>query len=148
MKTAVLAGLFSCVLMSAGLFSDLRPAGAHYEDFNVRSKTAGDVAAAKGKMKEQALKEFLLHAKDHIESLDFITASRFRREMRREGLWRSGSVYLIVMDPEDGQVFIHGNDREAEERRLFSIPSGTEGIDIAGLKRLSRSFRVRTTGLQ
>ncbi len=137
MKTAVLAGLFSCVLMSAGLFSGPRPAGAHYEDSNVRSKTAGDVAAAKGEMRETALKKFLLHAKDHIESLDFVTASRFRREMRREGLWRSGSVYLIVMDPEDGQVFIHGNDREAEERRLFSLPSGTEGIDIAGLKRLS-----------
>lgn len=137
MKTAALAGLFSCVLMSVGIFSGLRPAGAHYEDLNVQSKTAADVAAATGEMKEAALKEFVLHAKEHIRSLDFITESRFRREMRREGPWRSGSVYLMVMDPEDGQVFIHGNDREAEERRLFSLPSDTRGIDLASLKRLS-----------
>ncbi len=137
MKTTALAGLFSCVLMLVGLFSDLRPASAHYEDFNVPSKTAGDVAAAAGETKEATLREFLLHAKEHMESLDFVTASRFRREMRREGLWKSGSVYLIVMDPKDGQVFIHGNGGEAEERRLFSLPSDTEGIDIASLKRLS-----------
>ena len=137
MKTATLAGLFLCVLILVGLLSDLRPASAHYEDFNVQRETADDVVAATGEMREATLKKFMLHAKEHIKSLDFVTASRFRREMRREGPWKSGSIYLIVMDPKDGQVFIHGNDREAEERRLFSLPSDTEGIDIASLKRIS-----------
>ena len=137
MKTATLAGLFSCVLMLVGLFSDSRPASAHYEDLNVQSETADDVVAATGEMKEAILKKFVLHAKEHIKSLDFVTVSGFRQEMRREGFWKSGSIYLIVMDPKDGQVFIHGNDREAEERRLFSLPSDTKGIDIASLKRLS-----------
>lgn len=142
MKTAALAGLFSCVLMLVGLFSGSYPASAHYEDFNVQSKTAGDVVAATGETKKATLKKFVLHAKEHMKSLDFVTASRFRREMRREGLWKSGSIYLIVMDPKDGQVFIHGNDGEAEERRLFSLPSDTEGIDIASLKRLSTAAVV------
>ena len=145
MKTATLAGLFLCVLILVGLLSDLRPASAHYEDFNVQRETADDVVAATGEMREATLKKFMLHAKEHIKSLDFVTASRFRREMRREGLWKSGSIYLIVMDPKDGQVFIHGNDREAEERRLFSLPPDTEGIDIASLKRLS-TVAVAATG--
>ena len=137
MKTAALPGLFSCVLMLVGLFSGPPPAGAHYEDLSVQSKTAGDAAAATGEMKEETLRKFVLHAKEHMKSLDFVTASGFRREMRREGLWKSGSTYLIVMDPKDGQIFIHGNYGEAEERRLFSLPSDTEGIDIVNLKRLS-----------
>ena len=50
---------------------------------------------------------------------DSVSLFKFRKQMKEEGPWKSGSTYLILV--RDGLVAIHANDSEAEDRNLREL---------------------------
>lgn len=69
--------------------------------------TASDAASAND---EATMKNFVLHAKQHIDATvaeSRSALSALYRDMRDEGVWRQGSVYLIALRL-DGTVVNHG----------------------------------------
>ena len=60
---------------------------------------------------EETMKAFVLHAKQHINDTlaeNRSALSTLYRQMREEGIWNHGSVYLIALRMEDGTVVNHG----------------------------------------
>ena len=69
--------------------------------------TASDAASANDKA---TMENFVLHAKQHIDDIVQTTPSALStlyRDMREEGVWKQGSVYLITLRL-DGSVVNHG----------------------------------------
>lgn len=144
MKTlANTSAMIACVLLHviiAGAFFNAASAAAH-EGNHTESTLAEDVTD------EATLKQLVRHAKIHYSGLTFEGLPEFRAATRRnDGVWKSedSSIYLIYMDPTDGQVFIHGNDRNVEDRTLFDLEDGdpspeeieSAGIDLQALEKL------------
>ncbi len=141
-KTLTLACVFSCLLALGSVFSAVTAfahdaAGSHAGNLATTAKdaeTAGDQATMKG---------FLLHTAAHLEILPYQDLSNFRKLLKDgQGTFMSGSVYAIIMDPEDGQVFVHEADRSIENRRLLS----SEDTDSPDLKELRDGARNDKNG--
>lgn len=59
---------------------------------------------------ESTMENFVLHAKHHIDTIvaeNRSALSTLYRDMRAEGIWKQGSVYLIALRP-NGTVVNHG----------------------------------------
>ena len=141
-KILTLACVFSCLPVLGTVFSGVTAfahdaAGSHAGNLATTAKdaeTAGDQATMKG---------FLLHAAAHLEILPYEDLSEFRKLLKDDqGIFMSGSVYVIIMDPADGQVFLHGADRSIENRRLLS----SEDTDNPDLKELRDGARNDKNG--
>lgn len=60
---------------------------------------------------EETMEAFVLHAKQHIETIvaeNRSALSTLYKDMRDEGIWRHDPVYLIALRMEDGTVVNHG----------------------------------------
>jgi len=69
----------------------------------------------------ESLEAFVLGAKAHIESItDMNVGAKLREGLKTEGDWKFGSTFLIIFLM-NGDAFIHGNDRDAEDRNLLEI---------------------------
>ena len=137
----MLAGVFSCVFALASVFPGI-PAFAHDAvtgSHNPPATTASQAAAGD----KDDMKNFLLHVRQHLVSPNYstMTISAFRLALNEDGGdFKSGSVYVIMLDPEDGQVIIHGEDKSVEDRRLLS----TEDTELPDLKMLIDDAKADT----
>ena len=70
----------------------------------------------------ESLKAFVLAAKARIEEIatDLDSAAKLRQWVKTEGDWKSGSTFLVIL-ADNGAVFAHGNDRDAENMNLINI---------------------------
>ena len=69
----------------------------------------------------ESLKAFVLGAKAHIEAItDMNEGARLRQGLKTEGVWKSGSMFLIIF-LKSGEPFIHGSDRSAESKNLLGV---------------------------
>ena len=137
-KTLTLACVFSCLLGLGTVFSGVTAfahdaAGSHEKSL---ATTAKDAETAGN---QETMKGFLLHAAAHLEIIPYNELEEFRKLLADDdqGIFMSGSVYVIIMDPEDGQVILHGADRRIEDRRLLS----SEDTDNPDLKELRDGAR-------
>ncbi len=169
-KTAVLAGLFLCMLMFAGAFSGITA--------SVHATTAGEVGTDQAKLQEfveAAIDEYyvntIIKACDFTDApfaaaiaraeVDLATATveqikplialfplagitgrsdiepycdftqRFGQIFGyEEGDWRSGSIYLFIMD-DQGNMLYNGDDRSSEGMRVVAVDEG--GRDVRDL---------------
>ena len=165
-KTAVLAGLFLCMLMLAGAFSGITT--------SVHAITANEVGT------EEELKQFVEEAVDEYyvntlirEHCDFSQIAKlapFQSQIpdlstltvdgiknliplfgslsltradidegcdfthrfdevfgRGEGDWKSGSIYLFVMD-DNGNMLFHGADQNVEGERVVAVDEGERNV--------------------
>ena len=133
-KTLTLACVFSCLLGLGSVFSGVAAfahdaAGSHAKSL---ATTAKDAETAGN---QETMKGFLLHTAAHLEIIPYEDLAEFRKLLADDdqGIFMSGSVYVIIMDPEDGQVFLHGADRSIEDRRLLSSED-TENPDLKELR--------------
>ena len=94
----------SLVLLIIGVFPSL--VLAHGDN------TATAEAAAGGD--QQAMMDFVAHAKEHLDNAGGINGVvQFRAEMRKDnGTWKSGYTYLITIG-QDGSVISHGRHTNA-----------------------------------
>ena len=80
----------------------------------------GEVTAAQVTDPE-SLEAFVLGVKAHIEAItDINEAAKLKEGLKTEGDWKSGSTFLIIFF-KNGDAFIHGNDRDAENRNLLGV---------------------------
>ena len=103
LRSMMLKVLFYCVLGGGILFSGI-PAFADGSHADVPQTTADEAAS-----NEDTMKNFVLHMKQHLEAdieAGFGAAALYR-QMRQEGDWNNGSVYLIVLN-RTGTVSNHG----------------------------------------
>ena len=69
----------------------------------------------------ESLKAWVLRAKAHIEAITELNeAAKLRERLKTEGDWKSGSTFLILFF-KNGDVFTHGNDRDAENKNLLGV---------------------------
>ena len=69
----------------------------------------------------ESLKAWVLRTKAHIEAITELNeAARLRERLKTEGDWKSGSTFLILFF-KNGDVFTHGNDRDAENKNLLGV---------------------------
>ena len=90
----------------------------------------GEVTAAQVTDAE-SLKAFVLGAKARIEAItDMNEAAKLRETLKAEGDWKSGSTFLIIFLM-NGDVLIHGDDREAEFKNLLGVEDerGTKVVE-------------------
>ncbi|GEM_PF-1024163 len=129
-KVLMLAGVFSCALVLASVFACVT-AFAHDEitgSHDGPATTASEAAAGTA----DDMKNFLQHVVRHMESpgYGYGEISEFRLALSKDGgVFRSGPFYVILLDPEDGQVIMHGADKSVEDRRLLSSED-TESEDL------------------
>lgn len=109
MKIPALKAVFICVLAFICVFFYAGSASAHGNHANASKET---VTASKAGNSRSALREFVLHAKAHWEvpvsseqSLDLW--QQILSEVQRQGDWKSGSTYLILVDKQ-GRSVAHG----------------------------------------
>ncbi len=79
----------------------------------------------------ESLKAFVLGAKAHIEAItDMNEGAKLREGLKTEGAWKSGSTFLIIF-LQNGDAFIHGNDRDAESKNLLDVEDerGTKVVE-------------------
>ena len=97
----------------------------------------GDGEAGMGKVTAaqvtdpESLKAFVLGAKAHIEAItDMNEGAKLREGLKTEGAWKSGSTFLIIF-LQNGDAFIHGNDRDAESKNLLDVEDerGTKVVE-------------------
>ena len=69
----------------------------------------------------ESLEAFVLAAKAHIEAIiDMNESAKLREGLKTEGDWKSGFTFLIIL-AKNGDVFVHGNDRDAESKNLLDV---------------------------
>ena len=93
--------------------------------------TAAQVTAAQVTDPE-SLKAFVLAAKAEIQVIatNLDEAAKLKQWVKTEGDWKSGSTFLIIF-AENGNVYAHGNDRDAENRNLLDVEDerGTKVVE-------------------
>ena len=100
----------------------------------MREVTAAQVTDA------ESLKAWVLGAKARIEAItDLNEGAKLRERLKREGDWKSGSTFLILFF-KNGDVFTHGNDREAENKNLMGVE------DERGTKVVKELFAAAADG--
>ncbi len=91
----------------------------------------GQVTAAQVTDRE-SLKAFVLAAKAEIQAIatNLDEAAKLKQWVKTEGDWKSGSTFLIIF-AENGNVYAHGNDRDAENRNLLDVEDerGTKVVE-------------------
>ena len=126
-----LRGMVFSVLFALGLVFSSISAFAHDAitgPHDGPATTASEAAAGD----EDDMKNFLHHVLRHLndDNFGYLSFSEFRLALNEDGgVFRSGSFYVILLDPKDGQVLIHGADKSVEDRRLLS-PEDTEREDL------------------
>ena len=129
-KVLALVGAFSYALALASVFAGVT-AFAHDAitgPHDGPATTASQAAAGSA----DDMKDFLQHVLRHVTDPDYgyLTISEFRSALSEDGgVFRSGSFYVISLDPTDGQVIIHAADKSVEDRRLLSSED-TEREDL------------------
>ena len=123
-------GISLCVLAFICVFSDVRPALAHGKHANASKET---VTADGATDSQDALREFVLHAKAHWEvpvpdERSFAFWQEILHEVQRQGDWKSGSTYLILVDKQ-GRCVAHGYYESAHGRDL-TVLRDAKGTDI------------------
>ena len=87
---------------------------------------------------EETMKNFVLHAKQHIEEASRVELSVLYRQMRSAGDWRHGTVYLIALR-RNGNIVNHGQedytkklygDSLAEFPTVKELLGGLQGKDV------------------
>ena len=69
----------------------------------------------------ESLKAFVEGSKEYIEAITELNELAALREgLKREGEWKSGSMFLIIF-LKNGDAFFHGNDRDAESKNLLGV---------------------------
>ncbi len=80
----------------------------------------------------ESLKAFVLAAKAEIQVIatNLDEAAKLKQWVKTEGDWKSGSTFLIIF-AENGNVYAHGNDRDAENRSLLDVEDerGTKVVE-------------------
>ncbi len=80
----------------------------------------------------ESLKAFVLAAKAEIQAIatNLDEAAKLKQWVKTEGDWKSGSTFLIIF-AENGNVYAHGNDRDAENRNLLDVEDerGTKVVE-------------------
>ncbi len=80
----------------------------------------------------ESLKAFVLAAKAEIQAIatNLDEAAKLKQWVKTEGDWKSGSTFLIIF-AENGNVYAHGNDRDAENRSLLDVEDerGTKVVE-------------------
>lgn len=105
---------YVCALALPVFFSGTQLASAHGGNHSSDSVTASGVMATD----PVTMKNFLLHAKAHWESItDPNKNIEFEKSLTEEGDWKKDTIYLMVID-EDGTIFTHGHDPEAQNGTL------------------------------
>ena len=120
------ATFFVCALALLVFFSAVDTAGAHENDHS-DSVTAGDVTVAD----QEKMLEFVLHAKAHWEAISEPNDNiEFEKSLSEEGDWKNGTIYLMVIN-EDGAIFTHANDPQAQNATLlhYTVSPGGELVD-------------------
>ena len=113
---------FGLVFSSISAFAHDAITGPH----DGPATTASEAAAGNA----DDMKNFLQHVVSHLNDNSYLSFSEFRLALNEDGgVFRSGSLYVILLDPEDGQVLIHGADKSVEDRRLLS-PEDTQREDL------------------
>lgn len=124
-----LRGMVFSVLFALGLVFSSISAFAHDAitgPHDGPATTASEAAAGNA----DDMKNFLQHVVRHLNDNSYLSFSEFRLALNEDGgVFRSGSLYVILLDPEDGQVLIHGADKSVEDRRLLSSKD-TESKDL------------------
>ena len=108
--------LFVFALTLVVFLSAPQPAVAHGngDHGNITGLTAGDITEAD----EPGMKNFILHAKAHWEAISEPNDNiEFEKSITEEGDWKNGTIYLMVID-EEGTIFIHADDPEAQNGTL------------------------------
>ena len=99
----------------------------------------GQVTAAQATDPE-SLKAWVLRAKAHIEAITELNeAAKLRERLKTEGDWKSGSTFLILFF-KNGDVFTHGNDRDAQNKNLMGVE------DERGTKVVKELFAAAAQG--
>ena len=99
----------------------------------------GEITAAQVTDPE-SLEAFVLGAKARIEAItDFNEAAKLKEGLKTEGDWKSGSTFLIIFFM-NGDVLIHGDDREAEFKNLLGVE------DERGTKVVQELFAAAAQG--
>ena len=133
-KVTALTLFFLCVFIL--VFSAAPPASAH-ETYRTTAKQASDANMGSDDQEaERAVKDFVLHVKEHRARIMSEDAQReFRNALRNSnGVWRQGDMYVITVNKVDsGQqtdtsvqsgdiVFFHGKYPSAGSGSLRGIP--------------------------
>ncbi|MCY4136866.1 MAG: cache domain-containing protein [Rhodobacteraceae bacterium] len=85
------------------------------------SGTSGAAPTAAQVRDDETLKAFVEGAKAHIESLTNVDEILgLKSELRTEGTWKAGPVFIIVFFP-SGAPFVHPGDRTAEGKNLLGV---------------------------
>ncbi len=95
------------------------------------SGAAGAKTTAAQVKDDETLKAFVEGSKAHIEAITEVDEiMRFKSELRTEGNWKSGEMFLIIFF-ESGEPFIHGGDHAAESRNLLGVEDeqGTKVVE-------------------
>ena len=104
------------------------------------SGAAGAKTTAAQVKDDETLKAFVEGSKAHIEAITEVDEiMRFKSELRTEGDWKSGSMFLIIFF-ESGEPFIHGGDLAAESRNLLGVE------DDRGTKIVEELFAAAARG--
>ena len=130
MKTFALTGISLCVLAFICVLSDVRTALAHGKHANASKEAVTADGATKS---QDALREFVLHAKAHWEvpvpdEKSFDLWQQILHEVQHKGDWKSGSEYLILVDKQ-GRCIAHGYYKSAHGRDL-TVLRDAKGTDI------------------
>lgn len=135
-----LRGMVFSVLFALGLVFSSISAFAHDAitgPHDGPATTASEAAAGDA----DDMKNFLQHVLSHLNDNSYLSFSEFRLALNEDGgVFRSGSLYVILLDPEDGQVLIHGADKSVEDRRLLS----SKDTEIEDLKMLIEEAKADT----
>ncbi len=145
MKSPSSVVLLACGLILTGLFSEVRPAAAQSEEGCFRpeelpeaptpSVTASEVEA---NPTPENYKMFALEAKNYIEGQG-VNQNELAYSsclFRREGDWKSGSVYVASLTP-SGRVNFHSGDMAFGGRKIkdevFVQIATAAGLDMNGM---------------
>ncbi len=97
------------------------PAFAVLALFLLASGGAGARTTADQVVDDATLKAFVDGAAADIAAITNINeGARLRERLRTEGEWKAGSMFLILF-LRNGDPFIHGNDRSAENKNLLDV---------------------------
>ena len=92
MKKAATITIFSCFMLVLALV--LTGTHSAFADHGVTAQQASEMNT------EQAMKDFVLHVKEHREQIrDYDEEAEFRNAMRaNDGVWKSGATYVITVN--------------------------------------------------
>ena len=114
--------LFSCLIVLAVVFGNTHSASAH-ETYTTTAKEASEMDTM------EAMKNFLLHVKEHREKIeDDDQTSEFRYAMRTDdGEWNYKDTYVIVVNKKDnrteagGTIFLHAENPTYQSGSLRGV---------------------------